>query len=222
MRNSDSRQKPIRILLVNDYGIVRCGLKHMLSLEPGFSVIGEAASGLEAARFVEEASPDIVMMHVSIPEVHAFAATLQVSRTNPRTGILVLSMSDDERFLLHMIGTGVRGILLKDSLKCDLVEAIRSIYAGHSYFCPAILSMLVTAYKRQSMCDERGRSEKLTRREREILQLLLSGKSNQQIATSLFLSVYTVKTHRSRIMEKLGVHTLAGLVLHAVRDGVVA
>lgn len=213
----------IRVLLADDHSILRSGIRHILSTEPEFSVVGEAASGLEAIRLVEQTHPNVVVMDIAMPELNGVDATAQIVRSDPTTGVLILSMFSDERYVLRSVRAGARGYLLKDALEHELIQAIKAVYAGQSYFSPAISKILLENYKREIKKQVvEDRSECLTERERQIYQLLAEGKSNKDIAAALFLSLHTVETHRFNVMEKLGVHSLAELVLSAVRRGIVS
>jgi DNA-binding NarL/FixJ family response regulator len=211
------------VLLADDHTILRQGLKHILGRETGISVVGEAGSGLQAVRLAEKLNPNVVVMDIAMPELNGVDATSQIVQRDSAIGVLILSMFSDERYVLRTVRAGARGYLSKDSVEHDLIQAIHAVYAGQSFFSPAISKIILDNYKRElnkQFLDDR--SERLSDRERQIYQLLAEGKSNKEIATTLYLSLHTVETHRFKVMEKLGVHSLAELVLSAVRRGIVS
>jgi DNA-binding NarL/FixJ family response regulator len=212
----------IRVLLVDDHTILRQGLRHILGQETDISVVGEAGSGLQAVRLAERLNPDVVVMDIAMPELNGIDATSQIVRQCAGIGVLILSMFSDERYVLRSVRAGARGYLTKDTVEHDLIRAIHAVHASQSFFSPAISKIILDNYKRvlnKQFVDDR--SECLSDREKQIYQLLAEGRSNKEIAATLYLSIHTVETHRSKIMEKLGVHSLAELVLSAVRRGIV-
>lgn len=213
----------IRIVLADDHTIMRSGLRAVLDRYPDMQVVGEAADGREAIQCVEENRPDVIVMDVAMPNLNGIEAARQISTKNPGVSIVVLSMHSDEGYVLRALKAGARGYLLKDSAEGDLITAIRAVSQGKAFFSPAISRMLVDDYMRQ--LQQRGVEdsyELLTTREREILQLLAEGRSNKDIARMLDLSLYTVETHRSNIMEKLNLHGIPELMLYAIRKGVIS
>jgi DNA-binding NarL/FixJ family response regulator len=213
----------IRILLADDHTVVRKGLRLLLESQPGLTVIADAANGREAVALAEEHRPDVVVMDVAMPILNGIEAARQISAKWPQTAIVFLSMHSDEGYVLRALKAGARAYLLKDSAEHDLIGAVRAVSEGKAFFSPAISKMLVEDYIRQM--DERkveDSYELLTTREREILQLLAEGKNNKEIAGMLNLSLYTVETHRSNILQKLNLHSGAELILYAVRKGVIS
>jgi DNA-binding NarL/FixJ family response regulator len=214
---------PIRIVLADDHTIMRKGLRLLLESQPGFKVIAEAADGRGAVEAVEQEAPNVVVMDVGMPNLNGIEAARQISARHPQTAIVFLSMHSDESYVLRALKAGARAYLLKDSAEYDLINAIRAVSEGKAFFSPAISKMLVEDYVRQMQEREVEDSyELLTTREREILQLLAEGKSNKEVATVLNLSLYTVETHRSNILQKLNLHSVPELILYAVRKGVIA
>ncbi|MGA2328764.1 MAG: response regulator transcription factor [Bryobacteraceae bacterium] len=213
---------PVRILLADDHAILRSGLRRILESYPGFVVAAEAASGAEAVALAREHQPDVAIVDVGMPGLNGIEATAQILRRSPLTAVLILSMHSDERYVVRALKAGARGYLLKDSVERELVQAIQAIHAGETFFSPAIAKVLSSrdalAPRSQTVED---RYDLLTEREREIYQLLAEGKSNKEIAALLCLSLHTVETHRTRVMDKLGLHSAAELVLSAVRRGLV-
>ncbi len=213
----------IRILLADDHTVVRKGLCLLLESHPGFKVIAEAANGREAVAMAKAHKPDIVVLDVAMPLLNGIEAARQISSTLPLTAIVFLSMHSDEAYVLKALKSGAKGYLLKDLAEYDLINAIQAVSEGKAFFSPAISKMLVEDYMRQMREREVEDSyELLTTREREILQLLAEGKPVKEVATILSLSLYTVETHRSNIFQKLNLHSIAELILYAVRKGVIS
>lgn len=208
----------IRILLADDHGVVRKGLRYLLESEEDLRVVGEAADGLEAVQLAAELGPDVVIMDLAMPLLNGIEATSQIARQCPGTAVVVLSMHSDESYLTRALGAGARAYLLKDSAEEDLVRAVRAAAAGQPYFSPGVAQPLVESYL-QGMRERAPADpyEHLTEREKQVLQLLAQGKSNKEVAALLHLSVHTVETHRARLMQKLELHNTAEIVLFAVR-----
>jgi DNA-binding NarL/FixJ family response regulator len=212
----------ITILLADDHAILRQGLRRILESYPDFTVVAEAASGLQAVELAREHQPDVAIVDIGMPGLNGIEATAQILRRAPRTAILILSMHNDERYITRALRAGARGYLLKDSVEEDLVQAIQAACEGRQYFSPQVLRLLETRQVWIPAGEKvEDRYELLTERERQIYQLLAEGKANKDIAALLGLSLHTVETHRTRIMEKLDVHSAAELVLSAVRRGLV-
>lgn len=214
---------PIRILLADDHTVMRRGLRVLLERQPGFAVVGEAADGAEAVELAAREKPDVAVLDIGMPTLNGIEAARRIVEKNPNTAVVILSMHSDESYVLRTLKAGARGYLLKDAPESDLINAIHAVHQGKAFFSPAISKMLVEDYMRQM--QQRGLEdsyELLTPREREILQLLGEGKSNKDIATRLDLSLYTVETHRSNMLEKLNLHSTAELILYAVRKGIVS
>lgn len=212
----------LRILLADDHTVVRQGLRRVLEARPEWQVVAEAGDGREAVRLAEECKPDVAILDVAMPLMNGIEAVRQISRKLPSTRMLVLSMHADEAYVTQMLRAGAAGYLLKDSADVDLLQAVEAVSSGKSFFSPAIARVIADDYVRQ--LEDRGatdRFELLSQREREIFQLIAEGRTNKEIAALLFLSPSTVDTHRSRIMEKLDLHSAAEIVLYAVRKGVI-
>ena len=211
-----------KVLLADDHAVVRKGLRFILEQEPDLQVAGEAADGREAVRLARELSPDVVVMDIAMPQLNGIDATSQIVKQNPRTSVLILSMHNDETYLLRALEAGARGFLLKDTAEEDLVRAVRVAAQGKPFFSPAIAQALLEDYMRNlQQRNQQDSYSLLTDREKEVLQLLAEGRSNKEVAQLLSLSVYTVETHRTRIMQKLNLHNTAELVLYAVRKKII-
>jgi DNA-binding NarL/FixJ family response regulator len=212
----------IRILLADDHAILRQGLRRILDSYPDFSVVGEASSGIQAVELARELEPDVAIVDIGMAELNGIEATAQILRRSPHTAVLILSMHNDERYVTRALKAGAKGYLLKDTVEQDLIRAIQLACQGRSFFSPAVAELLASRESRIAAPDGvEDRYDLLTERERHIYQLLAEGRSNKEIATLLGLSLHTVETHRTRIMEKLDVHSAAELVLSAVRRGLV-
>jgi two-component system response regulator NreC len=214
---------PVRIVLADDHTVMRNGLRLLLERQPNLKVVGEAADGRQAVALSESANPDVVIMDIGMPNLNGIEAARQIVSHNPRTAIAILSMHSDESYVIRALKAGARAYLLKDSAEADLLAAIRALSEGKSFFSPAISRILVEDYMRQ--LERQGAEdtyELLTNREREILQLLAEGRTNKEVAAMLNLSLYTVETHRTHILQKLNLHSVPELILYAVRKGIIA
>jgi len=213
----------IRIVLADDHPIVRKGLRYLLERAPGMEVVGEADDGREAVGVCEGTGPDVVVMDIAMPNLNGIEATAQIVKKNPAVGVIILSMHSDETYLVRALSAGAKGYLLKDSAEADLIRAIQSVSQGRPFFSPAIAKALLEDYMRRLQQQNLQDSyDLLTDREKEVLQLLAEGKSNKEAATLLNLSLYTVETHRSNLMQKLSLHNTAEIVLYAVRKKIIA
>jgi RNA polymerase sigma factor (sigma-70 family) len=188
--------------VADDHGVVRKGLRFLLQTDPTIEVVGEASDGREAVRMTEQLSPDV--------------------KRDPEIGIIMLSMHCDETFLVRALAAGAQGYLLKDCAEADLLQAVRSVANKKLFFSPTITQTLLEDYMRQMQNEGLSDSyDLLTEREKEVLQLLAEGKSNKEAANLLNVSLYTVETHRSRLMAKLNLHSTADIVLYAVRKRII-
>ena len=212
-----------RILVADDHGVVRKGLRFLLERQEDLEVIGEASDGREVVRMAEDLDPHVIVTDIAMPQLNGIDAAEQILKRSPETRVVILSMYTDEEFLTRALTAGVKGYLLKDSAELDLVRAVRAVAAGKSFFSPAIAQTLAADYIRQLQSNGLQDSfELLTPREKEILQLLAEGKSNKEVATVLDVSPYTVETHRMHLMQKLNLHNTAEIVLYAVRKKIIS
>ncbi|HMD50291.1 MAG TPA: response regulator transcription factor [Bryobacteraceae bacterium] len=218
-----ARDKKIRILLADDHTVVRRGLRLLLEGQPEFSVVAEASDGKQAVEAAEASRPDVVVLDIAMPNLNGIEAAQRILASVPGAAIVVLSMHSDEGYVLRALKAGAKGYLLKDAAEGDLIEAIKTVTRGKTFFSSEIMKMLAEDYVREIRARGSEDSyELLTPREREILQLLAEGKSNKDIAGMLNLSLYTVETHRRNLQDKLNVHSFAELILYAVRKGVIS
>jgi DNA-binding NarL/FixJ family response regulator len=206
----------VRILIADDHRLFRDGLRRILEDRPGFEVVAEAATGVEAVALVKRLAPDVAVVDIGMPELNGVEATRQIAKASPKTAVLILSMHGDERYVRRSKLVGAKGYLLKDAAEEGLAQAILCLSRGEEFFSPNVAKLLDTEV---GAVDDRY--DNLTERERQIYQMLAEGGSNKEIALRLELSLHTVETHRTRIMEKLGLHSISELVLSAVRRGLV-
>lgn len=213
----------MKILIADDHGVMRRGLRLQLEQCAGMTVAGEAADGRAAVKLAAELRPDIVIIDIAMPLLNGIEAASQILAADPKTGVIILSMHSDEEYLLRALSAGARGYLLKENADADLERAVRAVAAGKSYFSDTIQTALREDYVRQ--LRQRGLEDSynlLTEREREVLQLLAEGKSNKEAASVLDCSVNTVASHRLHLMQKLDLHSAADIVLYAVRKKIIA
>jgi DNA-binding NarL/FixJ family response regulator len=212
-----------RILLADDHTVMRNGLRLLLERQPNLTVVAEAADGREAVAMAAAERPNVVIMDIAMPHLNGVEAARQIVNQAPETAVAILSMHSDESYVIRSLKAGARAYLLKDSAEADLLEAIQAISEGKSFFSPAVRRILKEDYVRQ--LEEMGADdsyELLTTREREVLQLVAEGKSNKEVANLLNLSLYTVETHRTHILQKLNLHSVPELILYAVRKGIIS
>ena len=205
-------ENKVTVLLVDDHALVRRGFRRMLEDEPSFHVVGEASDGLEAVKRAEELRPDVIVMDCALPKINGIEASRRILKKLPDTSILMLSMHSEDTLVRQALEAGARGYILKNAMDLDLVNAIRKVAEGKTVLDPQIT-------RTGTLKGERDTG--LTPRELEILQHIVAGKSNREIATELNLSVNTVSVHRANIMDALGIHKTAELVVYAIRNGLV-
>jgi DNA-binding NarL/FixJ family response regulator len=212
----------LRVLLADDHGIVRRGMRALLEDEPDIELVGEAADGREALRLAFDLKPDIAIIDIAMPLLNGIDLTAQATKQLPNLKAIILSMHADETYVLRALTAGAKAYLLKEATEEDLVPAIRAVAARKSYFSPAISKILLEDYLRN--LQQRGLEDSydlLTEREREILQLLAQGRTNKEAAVLLDIGLSTVETHRANFMQKLNLHNTAEIVLYAVRKGII-
>jgi DNA-binding NarL/FixJ family response regulator len=202
----------ISVLLVDDHALVRRGFRRMLDDDETLEVVGEASNGAEAVQLAEKLRPQVIVMDCQLPELTGVAATRIILRAHPQTAILMLSMHSEDTLVRQALDAGARGYVLKNANDLDLASAIKNVAAGKSVIDPQL-------QRAETLKGERDTA--LTARELEVLQHIVAGKSNKEIASELDLSVNTVSVHRANIMERLGIHKTAELVVYAIRNGLV-
>jgi two-component system response regulator NreC len=213
----------IRILLADDHTVMRRGLRLLLEQQADFQVVGEADDGRQAVDLAASQHPSVAVLDIGMPLLNGIEATRQIIATDPAIAVVVLSMHSDETYVLRALKAGAKGYLLKNSAEADLIQAVRAVAEGKSFFSPAIGRMLLEDYMRQVAKREVEDSyDLLTPREKEILQLVAEGKTNKEVANLLKLSLYTVESHRGNILEKLNLHSVPELILYAVRKGIIS
>jgi len=202
----------VKVLLVDDHALVRRGFRRMLEDEPSFQVVGEASDGLEAVQLAEQLKPEVIVMDCALPQINGIEASRRILAKMPGISILMLSMHSEDTLVRQALEAGAKGYVLKNAMDLDLVSAIKNVSEGKQVLDPQIM-------RSGNLKGERDTG--LTPRELEILQHIVAGKSNKQIATELNLSVNTVSVHRANIMDALGIHKTAELVVYAIRNGLV-
>jgi DNA-binding NarL/FixJ family response regulator len=211
----------IRVVLIDDHALVRQGFRRILEDDPDITVVGEAGNGLDAVTLVKKTDPDVVVMDMSMPEMNGLHATMELLKQRPGTKVLILSMYSEEQYVRNALDAGAKGYILKNAIENDLTRAVRAVAAGERYLAPELSSVLIRAIQSGSFEKSTDPYDRLTQREKQVLQLIAHGKSNKEIAVLLELSVNTVAVHRANLMSALGVHKTAELVLFAVKKGLV-
>lgn len=215
----DRGKAPIRIILADDHQIVRQGLRILLEAEPDMEVVAEADNGRKVLRMAQELTPDIIIMDLSMPELNGIEATRQILAEVPGIRIIALSMHSDSLFVLNMIRAGASGYLLKDCALEELVKAIRAVVNNKTYLSPGVSDIVIRDFVTGWQTTTLSAFSVLSAREREVLQLMAEGKTTNQIADGLCVSVKTVEAHRKQVMNKLGIHSVAELTKYAIRQG---
>lgn len=209
----------IKIILADDHRVMREGLRALLENEQDLQVIAEAGDGRTTIKLVHKLSPDLVVMDNIMPDLNGIEATRQIIAKNPRVKIIALSMHSNRRFVIEMLKAGASGYMLKDCAFEELINAIRFVLKGELYISPEIASVVLKDYMYKLPKDKSSVFLTLTNREREVLQLIAEGKATKVIAHHLGVSVKTIETHRQQIMNKLEIHSIAGLTKCAIREG---
>src|SRR5438067_4176473 len=213
----------ISVILADDHTVVRQGLRALLVAEGDIEIVGEAENGRQAVQLVKKFLPDVVVMDIAMPVLNGLEATRQITRAVPSTKVLVLSSYSDDEYVQQLTEAGAAGYLVKQTAANDLLKAIREAYRGNAYFSPAIAKRL-RDHCREALAGGQAlkrRSDYLTAREAEVLQLIAEGRANKQIASELCISIKTVEKHRQQVMNKLGIHDVAGLTRHAIAKGII-
>lgn len=209
----------IKVILADDHHIVREGLRGLLEKQKGVEVIAEAQNGREAVMLCRQLRPDIVVMDITMPDLNGIDATRQILDEVPKVKVIALSMHSDKQFVDGMLRAGVKGYLLKDCASEELILCIQTVSSGRVYLSPTITPMVVREFVNPTPEDVLGAGAVLSSRERQVLQMIAEGRSTKEIADLLFISVKTVESHRKKIMDKAGLHTVADLTKFAIRQG---
>ncbi len=208
-----------RVIIADDHELARLGLRTMLVPEPDLDVVGEAATGRETVELARELEPDLVLMDIRMPDLDGLVATRQIKELHPRTSILVVTLSEDPDYLLEALRVGAAGYVLKDASRREVVAAVRQVLSGESPLDPKLSAQLIRRLATQSRPSSGAHSDELTHRELDVLRLVAEGRTNAEIAQSLFISVGTVKVHVERIIDKLGVSDRTQAAVRAVELG---
>jgi len=212
----------IRVLLADDHTIVRKGLCALLENVDGIEVVAEAEDGRVAVRITEQLLPDVVLMDFSMPNLNGLEATCQIKERVPDVKVLILTRHDNKEYAHRILQAGASGYLIKKSAPAELVIAIRAVYSGDSFLSPTITKSVIRTYLKKTGTEKQNNFDKISPREREVLQLIAEGHPNREIASLLNISIKTVDNHRSNLMEKLDTHSTAELTRYAIRKGIIS
>ena len=212
-----------RILVADDHEVVRNGIRSLLEAQPGWTVVGEAATGREALEKAKQLKPDVVILDISMPELDGLEAARRITKAAPQTEVLILTMYDSEQLVQEVLEAGARAYILKTDAGRELVTAVEALRQHKPYFTSKVSQLVLDGYLKgvQGLGKEKLVRDKLTSREREIIQLVAEGKSSKEIAAMLGISVKTVETHRSNLMRKLDVHSVSELVRYAIANKII-
>ena len=217
-----SGEKKVRVVLAEDHALVRQGFRRMLEDDTRIAVVGEASTGLAAIEHCARLKPDVVVMDLSMPELGGLEATAEILKAAPDTKVLILSMYSNPAYVRKAFEVGAKGYILKDAVEVDLAQAVMTLAHGDTYMSPAISNLVIETLKTGKLENAaEDPYDRLTLREKEVLQLIAQGKSNKEIAVLLDISVNTVAVHRARLMETLGLHRTAEIVLYEVKKGLI-
>lgn len=204
----------VTVVLADDHILVRQAIRMLLEREK-FEILGEASDGLEAIRLTEQFRPDVAILDLAMPTLNGIGAVTEIKKVSPRTRVILLTMHTEEHYILEALRVGVKGCVWKSQASEQLIQAIREVHAGGVYLSPTVSGAVVQAYLAKTELPY----DPLTGRERQVLQLIAEGKTTKEIAVILGVSVKTAETHRTKLMEKLDIHSAAGLVRYAIRRG---
>jgi DNA-binding NarL/FixJ family response regulator len=212
----------LRIFLADDHEVVRLGLRTLLETGSDWKVVGEASNGRDAVAMVRDLAPDVVVMDLSMPQLNGLEATRQILKEAPRTSVMILSVNESEEIVHEVLAAGARGFMLKSDAGKDLLVAVEGLRQGRPFFSARVADYVLKHYHRRGDAEPaQPPSSTLTGREREVLQLLVEGHSNKEVAASLGIGVKTAEAHRANLMKKLGVHSMSELVRYAIRNKIV-
>jgi DNA-binding NarL/FixJ family response regulator len=212
---------PVRVLLVDDHTLVRAGIRSLVDAMDGYTVVGEASDGREALALMKSQQPDVVLMDIAMKDLNGLETTIQIKRDFPGTRVIILSMHGTGDYVQQAIRAGASGYLMKDAATAELGIALQAVMRGEVYLSPAASKQVVESYVLRPGGD-RHQPEQLTPRQREVLQMIAEGLSTKEIAYRMGVSVKTVETHRTQLMERLEIRDVAGLVRYAIRIGLIS
>lgn len=213
--------RKITVLLADDHTVVRQGLRALLTAEADIEIVGEAENGRQAVEMAKALAPEVAVIDIAMPILNGLEATRQITKAAPSTRVLILSSYSDDRYVEQITEVGASGYLVKQTAANELIKAIREVRSGHDFFSPTIAKRLQYLQPGAGSPTVSKRSDNLTSREAEVLQLIAEGWANKQIAGELTISIKTVEKHRQQLMNKLGIHDVAGLTRHAIAKGVI-
>jgi len=213
----------LRILVADDHDIIRRGLKQLLTAKPGWEVVAEAKNGREAVALAEQFKPEIVVMDISMPELNGLEASRRIKKSLPKTEIVILTLHFSDQLVHDIVEAGARAYIMKSDADRDLVAAVEALSHRRSFFTPKAAEMVLNGFRKRNAAPETVQEfrNRLTPREREIVQLLAEGKSSKEVAVALGISVKTAETHRANIMRKLEIHSVSELVRYAVKNQII-
>jgi len=210
----------IKVLVVDDHAMFRQGIRALLERCEDVEIVGEATEGMEAIEKVLQLAPQVVLMDIAMPVMGGLEATRRIQKESPNTKVLVLTQYEDSEYILSLLRAGAKGYISKTAIASELISAIRTVHQGESYLYPSATTTLIEEYLTR-VGGEKNEYERLTDREREILQLVAEGRTNREIADRLFISIKTVLRHRTNVMEKLGFHNRTELIKYAISKGLI-
>ena len=213
----------IRVLLADDHIVVRQGLRALLAAEEDIEIVGEADNGRQAVQLARKLTPDVAVLDIAMPVLNGLEATRQITQSLPATKVLILSSYSDDDYVQQLTEAGAAGYLVKQTAANDVLKGIREAYRGNSFFSPSVANRLRDRCREAFVSGQpvKKRTDYLTTREAEVLQLIAEGRANKQIAAELCISIKTVEKHRQQVMNKLGIHDVAGLTRHAIAKGII-
>ena len=213
----------VRILVADDHEVVRQGVRTLLEAQPDWDICGEAADGREAVEMTKRLKPDVIILDITMPNLNGLEATRQILKADPKARVLILTMHESDQVVREVLDAGARGYVLKSDAGRNLIAAVEALWLHNSFFTSKVAEIVMSGYRKAAPPPSGGPTspDRLTPREREVVQLLAEGKSSKEVAVALDLSVKTAETHRANIMRKLEIHSVSDLVRYAVRNKII-